>query len=156
MRLLESGIEEAREALDSIQDDEESQGPTDFHILNTNKANSDEDQAMMVSQEIAAAFYEPWNQNIDRLKKGDKVFLYENGQGIIAYGEASGATLSKSHNGDEGACRYQKLSGFKLLATPISAADIKKILGRNVAFLRTMAGMPDGQKILDKLKSIPS
>jgi len=147
MKLIEEGIKIAKKELklDSDEDDVSS----NFHILNTNKRNDANDQNEMIDEGIAAAFYDPWKKNIDRIKKGDTVFLYENGVGIIAYGEGSGIVLKKDKYGDKDECHYQKLSNFKVLEKPISAAEIKKLLSRNVAFLRTMSGMPDGQKILD-------
>jgi hypothetical protein len=45
------------------------------------------------------------------------------------------------------------LEGFTMLEKPLSAAAIKKQLERNVVFLRTMSGMPDGQKVLDLIES---
>ena len=48
---------------------------------------------------------------------------------------------------------YQVLSDFKVLEEPLSAAEVRKILDRNVVFLRTMSGAPDGQKILDRIST---
>jgi hypothetical protein len=44
----------------------------------------------MLEEHRAAAFFDPWKYEIDRIKKGDIVFLYESGVGIIAVGKASG------------------------------------------------------------------
>jgi len=103
----------------------------------------------MVDKGIAAAFYDPWKFNIDRIRKSDIVFLYENGVGIVAYGKGSGETLKKDNYEDKDECHYQKLIDYVKLESPISAAEIKKVLDRNVVFLRVMSSMPDGQKILD-------
>lgn len=149
LKLLEEGIKVAEEEL-NLNEYEEVEN-SDFHVLNTNRRHDVNDHDDMVNNGIAAAFYDPWKHNIDRIKKGDIVFLYENGVGIVAYGKGSGKTLKKDRYGDKDECHYQELLDFYVLEKPISAAEIKKILSRNVVFLRTMSGMPDGQKILDKI-----
>lgn len=149
VRLLEDSIAVARNELriDVVDPNEENYG---FYLLNTNKGNSIRDHEWMLQEGIAAAFYDPWKFNINRVGKGDRVFLYENGVGIVAVGIGTGETLVKDHDGDVGQCHYQKLTDFKVLMTPLSSAQVKSILGRNVVFMRTMSGMPDGEKILSR------
>lgn len=154
MTMIEDGLDRAVKLL------AEAKGPelerqSAFHILNTNKAHTDEDQEAMLAEGIAAAFYDPWYLNINRIKANDWVFLYQNGKGIIAYGQGTGQTLERAHRGTPKACRYQKLKGFTVLQHPMSAADVRKLLGRNVIFLRTMVGVPDGQRLLDAVSSTP-
>jgi len=151
LALLEAGIAAAKVELENRKEPSELAG--NFHILNTNKGNNDTDQAVMINEGIAAAFYDPWKFNINRIKANDWVFLYENQNGIVAYGQGSGETLIRDHEGNPGECHYQKLSGFTVLAEPIPAKEVKKILGRNQIFLRTMAAMPGGEKILDVVKN---
>lgn len=148
LKLIEAGVEIAERELESEEVENSA-----FHVLNTNRRHDDSDHDYMLINGIAAAFYDPWKFNIDRIEKGDTVFLYENGVGIVAYGIGSGNTLKKDKYGDKNECHYQELSDFKVLEQPISAAKIKKILNRNVVFLRTMSGMPDGQKILDEIEN---
>ncbi|OJH39136.1 hypothetical protein [Cystobacter ferrugineus] len=161
LRLVEEGVNAAENEL-KLDDREEErkkqaaeremQGKCSFHVLNTNKRHSVEDHEWMIREGVAAAFYDPWKYNIDRLKKGDVVFLYENGVGIVAYGTATGEVLVADHDDDRDETHYQKLQDFKRLSSkPLPAAEIKKTLSRNVVFLRTMSAMPDGQKVLDKL-----
>ena len=150
-RLVEAGVEVAE-----LEFEKEDDVPANFHVLNTNRRHNEDDQEHMLSLGIAAAFYEPWKYNIDRIKKGDVVFLYENGVGIVAYGKGSGVTQKKDRHEDKDECHYQELDEFVILKRPLSAARIKEILNRNVVFLRTMAGMPDGQKVLDEITSQPS
>jgi hypothetical protein len=107
----------------------------------------------MLNEGTAAAFYAPWNLNIDRIQKNDTVFLYENGRGIVAFGKGTGKTLNSDYQGNVDACHYQKLSHFVRLESPLPAAEIRKILGRKVVFLRTMSGAPDGQKIVDRINA---
>lgn len=152
LALIEDGIEYTRrgweEKLQPLADTN-----AQYHILNTNKAHTDEDQEMMLTEGIAAAFYQPWYDNIDRIKKRDWVFLYQNRKGIIAFGRGTGETLVRDHEGNKDACKYQKLFDFTVLKSPISAKDVKNILGRNVVFLRTMAGVPDGQALLERARA---
>lgn len=150
LKLVEAGIEVAALELEKEED-----LYANFHVLNTNRRHNENDQNQMLSLGIAAAFYDPWKYNIDRIKKGDVVFLYENGIGIVAYGKGSGITKKKDRYEDKDECHYQELTDFIVLQKPLSAAKIKEILGRNVVFLRTMAGMPDGQKVLNEISSLP-
>lgn len=146
LKLIEAGVEIAERELET----EEVVNST-FHVLNTNRRHDENDHDYMLHNGIAAAFYDPWKFNIDRIKKGDTVFLYENGVGIVAYGSGSGETLIKDRYDDKDECHYQELADFRILDKPLSAARVKKVLGRNVAFLRTMSGMPDGQKLIDEI-----
>lgn len=149
LKLIEEGVKIAEEEL-KLDVCEESANSA-FHVLNTNRRNDPSDQEFMINNSRAAAFYDPWKFNIGRIKKDNIVFLYENGVGIIAYGKGSGVVKKMDKCGDKDECHYQDLLEFKILEKPLPAAEIKRILGRNVAFLRTMSGMPDGQKILDKI-----
>ncbi len=152
LRLIEEGASVAKEELqlDTPHCAEISCG---YHLLNTNKGNNLRDHEMMLSEGLAAAFYEPWKNNIDRIKEGDIVFLYENGRGIVAYGRGTGITKTRDHEGDKDECRYQELEGFRLLKTPLAAADINKLLNREVVFLRTMTGVVGGEKLLQRIEA---
>ncbi|MGF6854042.1 hypothetical protein [Paraburkholderia sp. CI3] len=136
-----------------LADEPDAEGASHFHILNTNKRHRIEDHERMLNEGVAAAFYAPWKFNIDRIQKNDVVFLYENGKGIVAFGTGTGKTLKTDHQGNMDECHYQKLSDFVRLDSPLPAAESRKILGRNVVFLRTMSGAPDGQKILDRINA---
>jgi len=150
LMLMDEGIRIAKEELKLSENEVDIK--SDFHLLNTNKGNNLADHKNMLNDGIASAFYDPWKFNINRIKENDIVFLYENGVGIIAYGKGTGKTLIKDHYGNKDEWHYQELKDFKILEKPISAKEIKKILDRNVVFLRTMSGMPDGQKVLDLIK----
>ncbi|HYW58510.1 MAG TPA: hypothetical protein VE934_16270 [Polaromonas sp.] len=149
--LLETGVEQATKSLENKGVDK----PSGFHILNTNKSHGDEDQEMMLQEGIAAAFYDPWKENINRIRKDDWVFLYENRQGIVAFGKGTGEWSDREHHGNKDVCRFQKLKNFTILQKPLRAAEIKEILGRNQIFLKTMSGVPDGQKVLNKVQAMP-
>lgn len=149
LKLIEEGVKVAEEEL-NLNEYEEVESST-FYMLNTNRRHDINDHDYMINNGIAAAFYSPWKNNINRINKNDTVFLYENGVGIVAYGKGSGETLVEDKYGDKDECHYQKLSHFTVLKKPISAAEIKKILNRNVVFLRTMSSIPDGQKIIKNI-----
>lgn len=158
LKLLEHGADAAQKALYEVEKKEMSMQGKDtessckFHLLNTNKSHSEDDSNWMIQNGFAAAFYSPWKLNIERINSNDIVFLYENGKGIVGYGKGTGEIEKCDHNGKKDECYYQKLIDFKLLETPISASDVRKILGRNVVFLRTMSGVPDGNKILNSIE----
>ncbi|MCK6250544.1 MULTISPECIES: hypothetical protein [Pseudomonas] len=157
LKLLEKGVEAAKAAL-KLDDKEQAAvdiellEPSSFHLLNTNKRHSLEDHDRMLSEGSAAAFYAPWKYNIDRIKKGDVVFLYENGKGIVAFGQGTGETEKREHRGYIEECHFQQLMDFTILDKPISAAEIKKAVQKNVVFLRTMSPMPDGQLLLNLIQ----
>lgn len=152
LKLLQQGAEAAEQALRKVEETEP-KVPAAFYLLNTNKAHSDDDHDWMLATQAAAAFYSPWKQNINRIKKDDVVFLYENGKGIVAYGHGTGEVQVRHHHGYIDECHFQVLERFKILEEPLSAAAIKKVLNRNAVFLRTMTGMPDGQKVLELITS---
>jgi len=153
-QLIKAGISEATRLMKLDTEEPDAEAASHFHILNTNKRHHIEDHERMLNEGVAAAFYDPWKFNIDRIQKNDVVFLYENGKGIVAFGKGTGKTLKTDHQGDPDECHYQKLSDFVRLESPLPAAEIRKILGRNVVFLRTMSGAPDGHKILDRIHAL--
>lgn len=112
-----------------------------FYILNTNYSNNPSDDDDMINNQKAAAYFDPWKRNIEKLKKGDKIFLYRSGEGIVAMGIASGKLEKKPWHGedkhkDEEYC--MKLDKFRKLKKPLFASDIKKITGVNYRFMSTM------------------
>ena len=112
-----------------------------FYILNTNHSNNPADDKDMINNQKAAAYFEPWKRNIEKLKKGDKIFLYRSSKGIVAMGIASGKLEKKPYQGDakhKDAEYCMKLDKFKRLKKPLSASDIKKITGVNYRFMSTM------------------
>lgn len=72
----------------------------------------------------------------------------------MAYGKGTGETLKAAdYEGNADEMHYQVLSDFTVLEEPLSAAEVRTILDRNVVFLRTMSGAPDGQKTLDRISA---
>jgi hypothetical protein len=112
-----------------------------YYILNTNTQGGDEDEADMLKKGKAAAYYEPWKYKIENIKKGDKVFLYRSGRGIIAKGVASGIVEKLDYQGDPNEPEVefsQKLAKFKILKSPISASEIKRLGETNYVFMQTL------------------
>ena len=81
------------------------------YVVNTNRVHHEEDDKFMISEGVAATFEDGYKEKWSRLK-GDLVFLYRSGEGIVAHGIASGDVLKKDHNGVPDKTYYQKLSGF--------------------------------------------
>jgi len=115
-----------------------------YYILNTNAANSQEDHDDMLRNAKAAAYSDPWKFQIERLGKGDVVFLFQSRVGIVALGEATEKLHKRrshwSPEDPEGEY-YKKLQQFRLVSPPLTAAEIKKITGINYRFMRTMFGL---------------
>lgn len=125
-----------------------------FYILNTNYSNDPSDDKDMIHNQKAAAYFDPWKRNIERIKKNDKVFLYRSGKGIVAVGIASGKIEKKPYHGeekhkDEEYC--MKLDKFKKLKQSLPASDIRKITGVNYRFMSTMFAVSkdSGDKLWD-------
>jgi hypothetical protein len=151
LKLLEEGVSIAKSELklDTIETEEQS----NFHLLNTNKINNEDDHKFMIENGVAAAFYDPWKHNIEKIKKGDIVFLYESGVGIVAFGKGTGETkIEDQPNGDKNERYYQSLSEFKKIKEPLKASDIKKILGKKIVFMKTMSSIQEGQKLLNEIR----
>lgn len=108
-----------------------------YVVLNTNKRRGMNDHLNMVNNGIAAAFYDPWKFKIDSLKKGDIVFLYESGVGIVGVGKASGELEIKDYGRDVDEIHQQKLTDYKRVK-PLSSSEIRKITETNMVFLQTM------------------
>lgn len=136
--------EQANEELEEV-DTEKS---TRYFLLNTNKVNDIDDHDFMLKNQMAAAFEDGYKEKIAKFKKGDWVFLYESGQGIIAFGQASGRLEKAPHYGREDKTYYQRLEGFTRLSKAIKASEIKRILNRSFPFAQTLAQITDGEKLL--------
>lgn len=112
-----------------------------YYILNTNIQDGEQDEKDMLENEKAAAYFEPWKFKIEQINKGDKVFLYRSGVGIIAKGIGTGQIEKSSYQGDPEYSNDEysmKLKKFKILERPIPASEIKNISGVNYVFMQTM------------------
>jgi len=117
-----------------------------YYVLNTNYSNDPSDDEDMIKSHKAAAYFDPWKRNIERLKRNDRIFLYRSGTGIVATGLASGKLEKKSYHGED---KYKeeeysmKLFKFKVLKKPLTASEIRKITGKKSPFRSTMCALDE-------------
>lgn len=111
------------------------------YLLNTNFSNNQSHTDEMLQEEKAAAYYPGNREKIQKLQKGDLVFLYKSGAGIIAYGTASGKLRKRVCDGHADYEFYMKLEDFKKLKNPLSASDMKSLSGQGFNFRQTMTSI---------------
>lgn len=115
-----------------------------YYILNTNIRNNQEDHEDMLRHAKAAAYFDPWKFKIQRLAKGDVIFLYQSGAGIVALGEADGKLQKAPYHGNPEHTDeeyFVSLQRFQRISPPLTAAEIKRITGVNYVFMSTMFGL---------------
>jgi hypothetical protein len=125
----------------AVQDNPYEDVAAGFYILNTNFRNQPDDHEDMIQNRKAAAYFSPWKYKIARIAKGDTVFLYQSGVGIVAMGLASGKLNKAAYHGDtkHNEEEYSMiLERFQRVDPPVSAAKIKEITRTNYRFLGTM------------------
>ena len=137
-----------------MDNEAESVNGSQFFILNTNKRHDPATHRDMVTNGVAAAFSDPWKFQIERIKEGDTVFLYENGVGIVGMGIAPAGEAEKvEYDGVAEDAYRKKLTDYKRVK-PLNARDIKKAVGSNLIFLRTLfkVSAEFGKKIQENMK----
>ena len=115
----------------------------------------EDDEKDMLKNEKETAQFEPWKLKIEQINKGDKVFLYRSGAGIVAMGIGNGKIEkgpyqdNPNHPNEE---YSMKLKNFKILEQPIRASEIKNISGVNYVFMQTMFSIDreTGEKLWTK------
>ena len=125
----------------AIEDNPYEDISTNFYILNTNHGNNPADHDDMIAHGKAAAYFVPWKHKIDRLAKGDTVFLYQSGVGIVAMGKASGNLETASYQGNPKCAdeeHFMTLEAFQRIDPPLPASEIKKITKTNYVFKSTL------------------
>lgn len=108
------------------------------YILNTNYSNNEQHTENMLREHKAAAYYPGWREKIKKLQKGDIVFLYKSGSGIIAYGVATGKLEMQDCDGQLDYEYYMKLDKFKKLKAPFSAPEMKIVANQGFNFRQTL------------------
>jgi hypothetical protein len=154
---LEEYNEEYKKELNSpeaMANDEEPVNGLRFFILNTNKRHDPNSHRDMVTNGVAAAFCDPWKYQIERIKEGSVVFLYENGVGIVGTGVAPREVEKMEYDGVAEDAYRKKLIDYRKVK-PLNAREIKKAVGGNLIFLRTLFEVPAvyGQKIQENLQA---
>ena len=115
-------------------------------VLNTNSSNDSSCTQDMIREKKAAAYEPGWREKIQKLQKGDCVFLYQTGQGIIAYGIADGKLGKQDYHGQTDYEYNMGLTDFQTLKTPMSASDMKKIANKDFPFRMTMYSISEETK----------
>ncbi len=128
-----------------------------YYILNTNFRNDEDDHKSMLKEKIAAAYFSPWKHKIENISKGDVVFLYQSGVGIVAVGKASGKLKMRNYHADPKHIDeeyYIKLNQFHVLEKPLSASEIKGVTDINHRFMSTMFGVDadNGKKLYKEVQ----
>ena len=108
------------------------------YVLNTDYSNNKQHTEEMIKEQKAAAYYPGWREKIEKLQKGDTVFLYKSGSGIIAYGTADGKLKKKDCDGNKEYEYYMHLEHFAVLKEPMSASKMKELTKQGFPFRTTM------------------
>ncbi len=129
-------------------------------IVNTDITYQPEGYKAMLAESKASAYHNRKNA-VDKIEKGDRVFLYHNRVGVVAVGRALGKARECDWQGDEGAEHYVRLQ-FKLKADPIlepekcvSAAEINEAMHSGHCFRQTAFSITGemGDKIEELLRA---
>ncbi|MCW2485704.1 hypothetical protein J5069_07315 [Candidatus Symbiopectobacterium sp. NZEC127] len=149
-RLQESDISE----FDGSENGLDQGSRKQYFILNTNKSNSESDHDFMMGKGIAAAFEDDYIGKINRIRKGDVVFLYESRKGIVGYGVATGECIDEQEpeKYDHGSMRYQLLNDYHRLTSAVPAHEVKRIMKRAVPFAQTLAIVVGGDALLQAIQ----
>lgn len=125
------------------------------YVLNTNYSNCKQHHEDMLKEHKAAAYCTGWKEKIEKLQKGDTVFLYQSGVGIVAYGIASGKLEKKDNDGIPDDEYFTSLDKFTVLKTPLSASRMKEITNQGFPFRITMFTISEEckQLIMDEINA---
>lgn len=118
------------------------------YILNTNYSNNEQHTEDMLREYKAAAYYPGWREKIEKLQKGDTVFLYKSGTGIIAFGIATGKLEMQDCDGHHNYEYYMKLEKFKKLKKPFAASEMKAVANQGFNFRQTMFSISEESRDL--------
>lgn len=128
----------------AVEDNPFEDAQSGYFILNTNYRNDHTDHEDMLHNKKAAAYFSPWKHKIAQLAKGDTVFLYQSGVGVVAVGKASGKLQKTAYHGESKHSDeeyYMSLERFRLITPAVPAAKIKEVTGANYSFRGTMFSM---------------
>ena len=164
-QFVSDGIKQAQEMIEKYDsqeievDDATTSSHTNYYLLNTNTKHGMADHYDMLENGLAAAFWGDWKRKINKLKKGDQVFLYQNRVGIVATGVATGNTVVSDIKGDDGFMypekHSQKLDNF-LKDFKITLKSCKDITKTNLPILQTMSRLNEdqGKALLKEIERI--
>jgi len=126
-----------------------------YHILNTNLTYSNEDhEDMLLNGKGSANSVD--KLEINKILKGDFVFLYQNGVGFVAFGEADGIVNIENDGNDIGEKHSIYFQPYHLISPPFNREELQNITGigrQDGRFRNTRFGLDDanGNAIKDLL-----
>ncbi len=121
-------------------------------VVNTNITWSDTNYIEMLEQEKAAA-YGDRRYGINRIKKGDEIFLYHTGVGIIAYGKASASPVEVNEEMYVKVSFNWKVNPIENPESAVSAWEINQELKSGYSFRQTVFSISkDMSEAIKKLK----
>jgi len=118
------------------------------YVLNTNYSNNKQHNDDMIKNHKAAAYYPGWREKIEKIQKGDTVFLYKSGSGIVAYGIANGILEKRDCDGNKDYEYLMKLDKFEVLSTPMLPSKMKEITNQGFPFRTTLFSISDESRDL--------
>ncbi|MGE6531755.1 MAG: hypothetical protein FHK79_19195 [Pseudomonas sp.] len=169
LEFIKAGIKETNALLEerySNPSQPEERDPSDFlnrkhFMLNTNYNRDKQAHFSMLKNQEAAAFCKGWKEYICQLSKGDTVYLYQSGVGVVASGIVSGELEKHDYAGTPEDKYSKALEDFRVGFKAISAKEFKDITNGGANFRRTMVELTQGQghkiksEIENRLKNSP-
>lgn len=124
-----------------------------YCILNTSISNDEADHEDMLCNHKAAAYFDPWKYKIERLSKGDIVYLFQTCVGLVAMGKADGKLTKAPYHGNPNHPDEEysmSLLEFHKIDPPVIETEIKKITETDHVFMQTIIFLHsnEGKKIL--------
>jgi len=131
-----------------IKEEEDDFKMPKVYLVNTNKTNNAQNETEMITEEKVAAYFTPWKYFIDEIEAGDIIYLYSNGEGIIARGIATGIVELRDVGNHVDGEHYMHLDRFEILETSLPSlklSEIAKSLTDNdysIKYNQTMIHLP--------------
>lgn len=107
------------------------------YVVNTNRRDdpSGLDEKQMLDQKMVALYFDGYKEKINTLEEGDTVILYSTGNGIVAFGSATGKTKVRNYKNSpkkqfKNAEHYMTLTDFQKLRTPFTFSEITDVVGK--------------------------
>lgn len=148
---IKAGLEEVEKQLNNQENNFqpiETKDKQRYFLLNT-AYNFDKDFHYTMLKNGEASADTTWKKNIEFLKEGDIIFLYQSGHGIVGYGKADTKLEIRDYqNGEEllkGEWYARKLNEFVKLEKPFSAKKCKDTTKSNLNFRNGMSQLTKAQ-----------
>lgn len=113
------------------------------YVINTNQANNHNCESDMIKSSKCSAYCSPWKYYIDEIEANDFIFLFSNGNGIIARGIATGITELGDYEGNVDEEHYMNLDRFEVLnKKPLEPSRIIQLVGQKMRFNQMVVSLP--------------